>query len=126
MHSHQPCVTWTCHVSLTHSLTHSLARRPIRSRWWPQAKVNSGGGAASWLYNKLLKAFSETLSTTVEHEMQLAIEAALIDIQVTHPRILTHFHASSRTFTHPHASSRTLMHPHCRLRQQISPYEQCY
>jgi hypothetical protein len=74
--------------------------------------VNSGGGAASWLYNKLLKAFSETLSTTVEHEMQLAIEAALIDIQVTHPRILTHFHASSRILTHPHALSRILTHPH--------------
>jgi hypothetical protein len=48
-----------------------------------EVQVSSSGGAASWLYNKLLKAFSETLSTTVEQEMQSAAETALIDVQVT-------------------------------------------
>ena len=47
-----------------------------------EVAVGSGGRAASWLYNKLLKAFSEQIKTAIEHQMQRSMERALIDIQV--------------------------------------------
>ena len=53
-----------------------------------EVAVGSGGRAASWLYNKLLKAFSEQIKTAIEHQMQRSMERALVDIQVRPPALL--------------------------------------
>ena len=39
------------------------------------------GKGQQWLYNKLLKAFSEQIGSVVEHEMQTAMEQALLVVQ---------------------------------------------